>query len=109
MILLPQLAAIDRRSYAEKFSQKPVSTTMQRSRRSPLCDDRMKTSASTFWRDVAVICAVTLVVSSAFWLLLHTHYRNRMPEVVQDWAPVFIYVVTTWFLIDHRLKNPPQE
>lgn len=69
----------------------------------------MTTYTLRFWRDVAVICAVVLVESSVFWLLLHTSYRDRMPEVVQDWGPVFIFVVTTWFLIAHRLKNPPQE
>lgn len=69
----------------------------------------MTTYTRKFWRDVAVICAVALAVCSGAWLLLHTYYRERMPEVVQDWAPVFIFVVTTWFLIAHRLKNPPQE
>ncbi|NHZ34322.1 hypothetical protein [Massilia rubra] len=69
----------------------------------------MKTLTCEFWRDVAVICVVVLVECSAFWLWLHTYYRHRMPEVLQDWAPVFIFVVTTWFFIAHRLKNPPQE
>lgn len=69
----------------------------------------MKPCSYKFWRDVAVICAVALLTCSAFWLLLHTYYHERMPELVQDWAPVFIFVVTTWFLIAHRLKNPPPE
>ncbi|NHZ93101.1 hypothetical protein F2P45_29430 [Massilia sp. CCM 8733] len=69
----------------------------------------MKEYTWKFWRDVAVICTVVLIVSCAFWLLLHTYYRDRMPTVVQDWAPVFTFVVTTWFFIAHRRKNPPQE
>ncbi|MDM5180967.1 hypothetical protein PO883_27675 [Massilia sp. DJPM01] len=69
----------------------------------------MKNYTCKIWRDVGVICGVGLVMSGAFWLLLNTYYSERMPGEVKAWAPVFTFVVTAWFCIAHRLKNPPQE
>ena len=72
----------------------------------------MKIKNYAFWRDVALILMVAGVASIAFWVLLHTRYSNDFPEVVQDWAPVFVYIVTVWQLIADRAdpaKYPPEE
>jgi hypothetical protein len=72
----------------------------------------MKRSTYNFWRDVALIVLVGGIVDGAFWVLLHTRYSKDFPEVVQDWAPVFVYVVTVWYLIADRAdpaKYPPEE
>ncbi|HEX8615684.1 MAG TPA: hypothetical protein VF800_30750 [Telluria sp.] len=69
----------------------------------------MKLSTYNFWRDVALIIAVAAVVNGAFSVLLHTYYSDEIPVVVQDWAPVGLFVIGVWFLIDHRIKNPPKQ
>ncbi|ATQ78524.1 hypothetical protein CR152_31425 [Massilia violaceinigra] len=68
----------------------------------------MKTD-NRFWRDVAAIVAVGLVVCGIFWLLLNAYYTDEMPAVVRNWMPVIVFVISVGYLIEDRMSYPAEQ